>query len=72
MTLTMVEAAYQILKQSKIPKHYQEILQEGIELGLINTQSLTPGAALISAIIRDNSSRLRQGEIARFGMCQEQ
>jgi restriction system protein len=66
MTLSMADAAYQLLKEHGKPKHYSQIISEALERRLISTDGLTPGASLISIISRENSRRLERGELPRF------
>ncbi len=66
MTLSMVDAAYSLLKSSGTPQHYKELTNQAIQQGLINTQGLTPEASLLSAINRENARRIQRGEIPRF------
>jgi len=64
--LSMIEAAYQILKNGATPMHYREIIRQALEQQLISTQGLTPEASLVSAISRENSKHSNRGEIPRF------
>lgn len=64
--LSMVEAAYILLKELGTPQHYKDLTAEALQRGLISTQGLTPEASLLSAINRENLRRSQRGEIPRF------
>ncbi|MCC7451668.1 MAG: restriction endonuclease [Anaerolineae bacterium] len=66
MTLSMIDAAYTVLKELGTPAHYTEIIREAISQGLVSTTGLTPGASLVSAISRENATRTSRGELPRF------
>lgn len=64
--LSMVNAAFEILRNAGVPLHYKEITRTAIEKGLINSSGLTPEASLLSALNRENSRRIQRNEIPRF------
>jgi restriction system protein len=66
MVLSMIDAAYALLRKVGTPQHYNDIINEAINRSLISTGGLTPGASLVSAISRENTSRVRRGELPRF------
>jgi restriction system protein len=66
MPLSMVDAAYSILKELGTPAHYTEIIEQAISRNLIRTSGLTPGASLIAVISRENAARTNRGESPRF------
>jgi restriction system protein len=68
MTISMIEAAYQILQEAGEPLHYAYIVNQMIGRGMVSTRGLTPGATLLSIISRENAARTSRGELPRFDL----
>ena len=52
-TLTFRNAAIKILSEKNQPMHFDEILEQGLKLGLIQTQGKTPGISLATRMSTD-------------------